>query len=79
LLYFYNIFITLALWKKQFTCWIYFNITHSTKNEVFHDTYTQPKFTDYMYDMEEEEELMPSCNQFSFDDVPMEDESNIRI
>ena len=64
---------------KQFTCWIYFNITHSTKNEVFHDTYTQPKFTDYMYDMDEEEELMPSCNQFSFDDVPMEDENPICI
>jgi len=44
---------------------------------VYDSLYTQAPLRSYLF--ETEKEVMPSCNQFSFDDVPVEDESPICI
>ncbi len=62
---------------KRYTCWIYFNRTHTSEGEVYHESYSQAPLRSYLF--EREEEVLPSCNQFSFDDVPVEDESPICI
>lgn len=62
---------------KRYTCWLYFNRTHSADGEVLHNTYTQSPLRSYLFDREEE--VLPSCNQFVFDDVSADDESPICV